>query len=471
MAGDLSHSSFRDPSGFLFHHGGTLFRQINNTYREDYEMLMGSGLYEDLIAEDLMVPHEEADPALRKTDDAFKIIQPEPIPFISYPYEWCFSALKDAALLTLAIQKKALSHGMSLKDASAFNVQFRGGTPVFIDTLSFERYREGQPWVAYKQFCMHFLAPLALMSYRDIRFNTWFKVFIDGLPLDLTSTLLPLRTRFRFSLLSHIHLHARAQRRYAGKTVDLSQRKFSGLAMKALVYSLEGAVRALNWSPGGTEWADYYEHTNYSEDGMNHKKAVIAGFLDEIKPRTVWDLGANDGEFSRIARSRGIPTVSFDIDPACVEENYLKARGEHETGLLPLLFDAMNPAPGLGWANDERMSVASRGPCDTAMALALIHHLAISNNVPLRNIAEYLNTLCRSLIIEFVPKEDSQVQRLLATREDIFPHYDQKHFEEHFDSYFQIITSKEIHDSSRVLYLMKRCDDSPVESTEAGIGS
>lgn len=468
MIRDIIHSSFRDPSGFLFQSGGSLFRQINNKYRENYEMLMGSGLYEDLIAEGLMVPHEEADLALRKTDDAFRIIRPEHIPFISYPYEWCFSALKDAALLTLDIQKKALSRGMSLKDASAFNVQFRGGKPVFIDTLSFEKYRKGQPWVAYKQFCMHFLAPLALMSYRDVRFNAWFRVFIDGLPLDLTSKLLPIRTRFRFSLLSHIHMHARAQQRYAGKAVDMSGRKFSRLAMQAIIDSLESAVKALKWSPGGTEWADYYLHTNYSKDGMIHKKEIVSEFLEEIKPQTLWDLGANDGVFSRIASSRGIQTISFDIDSACVEESYLKAHMENETRLLPLLFDAMNPTPDLGWANNERMSITSRGPCDTVMALALVHHLAISNNVPLCNIAEYMSKLCKSLIIEFIPKEDSQVQRLLATREDIFPHYDQKHFEEDFNGYFQTIRSIKIRNSARTVYLMNvRETCTAVESDEA----
>jgi len=471
MIRGIIHSSFRDPSGFLFQSGGALFRQINNKYRKDYEMLMGSNLYEDLIAEGLMVPHDDADLALRKTDDAFRIIKPERISFISYPYEWCFSALKDAALLTLNVQKEALAHGMSLKDASAFNVQFKGGKPVFIDTLSFEEYREGQPWVAYKQFCMHFLAPLALMSYKDVHLNAWFRVFLDGLPLDLTSKLLPFRTRLRFSLLSHIHMHARSQQRYAEKVVDMSGRKFSRLAMQAIVDSLESAVKALKWSPGGTEWADYYFYTNYSQEGMIHKKEIISEFLEEINPRTLWDLGANDGVFSRIASSRGIQTVSFDIDPACVEANYLKMRRENETRLLPLLYDAMNPTPDLGWANNERMSIISRGPCDTVMALALVHHLAISNNVPLCNIAEYLSKLCKSLIIEFVPKKDSQVQKLLATREDIFPHYDQKHFEADFNGYFQIIKSNKICDSERVVYLMKTRDASiAAESNEVANG-
>lgn len=448
--------SFRDPSGFLFESGGTLLRQVNKKYRGDYEMLMTSGLYEELIAEGLMVWHEEVDLTFRRTDDAFKIIRPERVPFVSYPYEWCFSALKDAALITLDIQKKALTYEMSLKDASAFNVQFMGGRPVFIDTLSFEKYREGQPWVAYKQFCMHFLAPLALMSYRDVRLNEWLKVSVDGFPLDLASELLPFRTKLRFSLLSHIHMHAKSQRRFSGKTVEKSKRNIKKFAMRAIIDSLENAVKGLRWSAAGTEWADYYLDTNYSKDGMNHKIDSVSGFLGEISPETVWDLGANDGTFSRIASGKGIQTISFDIDPVCVEQNYLGVRKNNEPNLLPLLFDAMNPTPNLGWANMERMSVTSRGPCDTLMALALIHHLAISNNVPLPDISQYFSGLCRWLIVEFVPKEDSQVQRLLSTREDIFPNYDQEHFEKMFSQDFRIVRSAKIPDSRRVLYLMKR---------------
>ncbi|MBW2172470.1 MAG: class I SAM-dependent methyltransferase [Deltaproteobacteria bacterium] len=447
--------SFRDPSGFLFESGGILLRQVNKKYRGDYEMLMTSGLYEELIAEGLMVWHEEVDLTLKRTDDAFKIIRPERVPFVSYPYEWCFSALKDAALITLDIQKKALAYEMSLKDASAFNVQFVGGRPVFIDTLSFEKYREGQPWVAYKQFCMHFLAPLALMSYRDVRLSGLLKVSVDGFPLDLASELLPFRTKLRFSLLSHIHMHAKSQQRFSGKTVDKSRKNIKKFAMRAIIDSLENAVNGLRWSAAGTEWADYYLDTNYSKDGMKHKIDSVSDFLAEISPETVWDLGANDGTFSRIASGKGIQTISFDIDPVCIEQNYLYVRKNNEPNLLPLLFDAMNPTPNLGWANMERMSVTSRGPCDTLMALALIHHLAISNNVPFPDISQYFSRLCRWLIVEFVPKEDSQVQRLLSTREDIFPNYDQEHFEKMFSQDFRIVRSVKIPDSRRVLYLMR----------------
>ena len=452
----LDNVSFRDPSGVMFFNKGTLLRQVNGSYRHNYDLLMSSGLYDDLAQRGMMVKHAEVSLSLRKTSAAYKVIKPELIPHISYPHEWCFSQFHDAAMLTLDIQKKSLDHGMILKDASAFNIQFKNGRPVFIDTLSFEKYVEGSPWVAYRQFCMHFLAPLALMTYNDIRFNEWFKINVNGVPLDLASNVLPFSTRFKLSLLSHIHLHAKKEKKYSDKIVQVKQGSISKFAMRAIVDSLESALRPLQWHPYGTEWGDYYSDTNYTPETMELKKNIVGKLIGEVKAGRVWDIGANDGTFSRIAAGRGMHTVAFDIDPACVEKNYLRIRSEKESNLLPLLFDITNPSPGIGWANEERMSFSSRGPCDLMMALALIHHIAISNNVPLESIARYFNTLCNHLIIEFVPKKDSQVRRLLATREDIFPEYTQEHFEKSFNRYFTIKKKVPIKDSLRTVYLMKK---------------
>jgi len=449
-------SSFRDPSGFLFFRDGLVYRQVNTVYKENYDYLINSGLYETLVDGELLISHGEVDIEYARSDRAYKIIKPELILFISYPYEWCFSQLKDAALTTLKIQKKSLDFGMSLKDCSAYNIQFRKGKPVFIDTLSFEKYREGQPWVAYRQFCQHFLAPLALMSYKDIRLNQLFRIYIDGVPLDLSNSLLPFRTRFVFSLLSHIHLHAKSQKYFADKTVNTSSHKMGRLSLLGLIDSLESAVNKLKWQPQGTEWADYYKDTNYSSNALHHKKQLVSEFLDKINPKIVWDLGANVGIFSRIASDKGIQTISFDIDPAAVEKNYLECVRKGETNILPLLLDLTNPSPSIGWENKERMSLFERGPADTGLTLALIHHLAISNNLLLNKIADFFNRICKSLIIEFVPKSDSQVQRLLTTREDIFPDYTQRVFESEFRKYFTIQSSGEIRDSKRTLYLMRR---------------
>ncbi len=456
MTSSVLPGSFRDPSGFLFNRDGRIYRQVNHKYQEDYDRLISSGLYEALVKGGLLIAHEEVGDDLALSNDAYKIIKPEMIPFISYPYEWCFSQLRDAALTTLQIQKKAFDFGMTLKDCSAYNIQFYKGKPVFIDTLSFETYREGQLWTAYRQFCQHFLAPLALMVYTDIRLNEFFRVHIEGVPLDLASSLLPFRTRLKFTILSHIHLHAKSQKHFAGKGVKVRTRKMSRLSFLGIIDSLETAVRKMKWQPWGTEWADYYNDTNYSSNAFQHKKQIVENFLVKINPGIVWDLGANDGTFSRIASDRGIETVSFDIDPAAVEKNYRDCREKKETSILPLLLDLTNPSPGIGWGNRERMGLVERGPADAVMALALIHHLAISNNVPLGKISGYFRELCNYLMIEFVPKNDSQVRRLLINREDIFPDYVQSEFEKSFGRDFDIEASERVNDSERTMYLMRR---------------
>jgi hypothetical protein len=447
--------SFRDPSGFLFRRNKLIYRQINTVYKTHYDQLIESGLCQALVDAELLVPHEEVPISGPQPDKAYKVIKPEQVPFISYPYEWCFSQLKDAALLTLEIQKKALDCGMSLKDCSAYNIQFMNGRPVFIDTLSFETYREGEPWIAYRQFCQHFLAPLALMSYKDVRLNQLFRVYIDGIPLDLASSLLPGRTRLAFGMFSHIHLHARSQKLFAEKPFSVTGRKMSRIGLLGLIDSLEQAIRKLSWQQD-TEWIDYLDDTNYSADAFHHKEEIVSRFLDRTDSKLVWDLGANTGFFSRVAAEKGMLTISFDVDPACVERNYQTCVKERATNILPLLLDLTNPSPGVGWKNEERASFLDRGPADTALALALIHHLAIVNNLPLDRIASFFSRICESLIIEFVPKSDSQVQRLLMTREDIFPDYTQQAFEREFERRFAVQESVGIAGSDRILYLMKR---------------
>ena len=448
--------SFRDPSGFLFSRDGVLYRQVNTVYQEDYDLLMTSGLYGALVDDGLLIPHEEVEVEPAEVEGAHKVIRPEAVPFISYPYEWCFSELKDAALATLRIQQLAFEHGMSLKDASAYNIQFRGCKPVFIDTLSFEKYREGLPWVAYRQFCQHFLAPLALMSYRDIRLSQLLRVYIDGAPLDLASSLLPARTRFKLSLLCHIHLHAKSQQRFADKAVEKPTGKVSAMSLRGLIDNLQSTVKGLTWQPKGTEWGDYYYDTNYTDAAFEQKRQLLAEYLDEIQPRVAWDLGANTGVFSRVASEKGILTLSFDIDPAAVEKNYRDGVSEGQEKVLPLLLDLTNPPPGIGWQHEERMSLLERGPTDAAFALALIHHLAISNNLPFQKIGAFFAEACESLIIEFVPKSDSQVQRLLTTRDDIFTDYTQEAFEREMSAYFTIDRSAKIEGSERTLYLMRK---------------
>jgi len=450
-------SSFRDPSGFLFYENNTIYRQVNQYYKENYDFLINSGLYKTLIDSEQLIPHEEVNIEPFNPNTAYKIIKPEKIPFISYPYEWCFSQLKKAALTTLDIQKTAMKHDMTLKDCSAYNIQFYNGKAILIDTLSFEKYVEGQIWKGYRQFCQHFLAPLALMSQKDIRLNQLLRIYVDGIPLDLTSKLLPLRSRSSFSLLAHIHAHAKSQKHFEDKKIDrFKERKLSRRSFLGIIESLNSGIKKLNWKPEGTEWGEYYNDTNYSEKGFTQKKKIIENFFDKTDAKVAWDLGANIGIFSRISSDRGINTISFDIDPAAVEKNYLDSMEKGESKILPLLLDLTNPSPDMGWENQERSSIINRGPVDVVLALALIHHLVISNNLPLEKITQFFKKICKNLIIEFVPKTDSQVKRLLISREDIFSDYTKENFEKEFEKSFLIKDSIKVEDSDRILYVMEK---------------
>ena len=451
------HSSFRDPSGFLFRREGVLYRQVNQLYRPDYDLLMSSGLYQRLVEKGRLIPHQEREVPPADAGLAYKVIEPQVVPFISYPYEWSFSMLKEAALATLYIQKQALKDEMSLKDASAYNIQFVNGKAALIDTLSFERYRENEPWVAYRQFCQHFLAPLALAAYVDVRLSQLLRLYIDGVPLDLASSLLPISTRLNLGLYANIHLHARAQQRYAGKDISetASSRGMSKKSMLGLIGSLEDSVRRLKWKPAGTEWGNYYDSTNYSDTAFEEKKKLVERWAGQASPRLVWDLGANTGVFSRAAASADSLVISWDIDPAAVEQNYLQMKKAREGNIVPLVLDLTNPSPAIGWHNRERTSFSERAPADLVLALALIHHLAISNNVPLEELAHFFHSVGRWLIIEFVPKSDTQVQRLLRSREDIFDRYTRQDFEQVFSRCFTIHATQQVGDSERTLYLME----------------
>ncbi len=458
-------SSFRDPSGFLYTRDGVLLRQVQERYRAHYERLMGSGLYDALCSAGLVIPHEERPLAEADQPGAAFILRPERIPFCSLPYEWSFGQRKAAALLTLRVQEIALAHGMTLKDASAYNIQFRGVRPVLIDTLSFEIYEEGAPWIAYRQFCQHFLAPLVLQARIDTRLGGLLRQYLDGIPLDLASQLLPRRSWLRPSLLFHLHLHARSIARHAATDTDAKREaaavrsaRVAKRGLEGLVAHLAGTVQGLVWRAGGTEWGAYEETHNYDAAGRRAKQGLVAQFVQASGARRVLDLGANAGEYSRVARDAGAQVVvAADGDPVAVERGFQRLTAAGEQGIHPLLVDLTNPSPQQGWDHGEWPSLAARGPFDAVLALALVHHLAIGNNVPLPGVAAMLARLGAAVIIEWVPKPDAQVQRLLSAREDIFGGYT----EEGMRAAFAALGMRErlrerVGDSGRTLHLFVR---------------
>jgi hypothetical protein len=346
---------------------------------------------------------------------------------------------------------------MTLRDASAFNIQFAAGRPILIDTSSFGIAEQGRPWIAYRQFCEQFLAPLAVMAYVDPRLARLSQLNVEGVPLDLAVRLLPRRARLRPSLLLHLFLHARAQRRFSGGAAPERRRDVSSRALRGLLESLRTAVSHLPAPRRTGTWSEYdATMTHYSDEASSAKASAVSTLLDEIVPRTAWDLGANVGRYSRIATEKGIDVVAFDLDHDAVDANYRRVREDGDERLLPLVLDLTAPSPAIGWANRERMALAERGPADVVLALALIHHLAIANNVPLPRIASFLASLGRYAVVEFVPKDDVMVAALLRDREDIFPDYSPDGFVDAFTTVFELRRTIPIADSSRVLYLFAR---------------
>jgi len=453
--------SYKDPSGYMFQKGGQFFRRINECYLDTYHQIRDSGLFQELMKKRLLIEHDEI--SEQGGDDPHLIIRPRMISFITYPYEWCFSELKDAALVTLAIQKIAISKGFTLKDAHGFNIQFDHGFPVLIDTLSFDRW-EHTPWDAYRQFCESFLIPLALMRYRSQHLNILLSRFLDGIPLEIGSGLLPLRTRLSIPILMHIHLHAGRVAAHA-KTDNMgnisptlkSSRRFSERSMLGLCMSLEKAIRSIKPPEVESIWNTYYQKSCiYSQHAFEQKKQFIASVTQEKRPSVVWDLGCNTGEFSILAAKYCDLVVAVDSDPSCIERLYQYCRKEQVANILPLQIDLVNPSASRGWELKERLSLFERGGCDLALALALIHHLCISANIPMDYAARFFGRVSNRLIIEFVPKEDPQVQVLLSSRKDIFKNYNEEAFESAFKQYFQIVHSEQLADSNRTIYHMER---------------
>ncbi len=448
--------SFRDPSGYVYCTAdGEIRRSVLPYYVENFRLFQESGLKEALLEKKYLIPFTvlsaNPDPASAAT------LAVEKIPFISYPYEWSFSQLRDAALLTLRIQLLALQHGMMLKDASAYNVQFQHGRAIFIDLLSFEEAGD-KPWAAYGQFCTHFLAPLALMAKTDLDLNLLLTQCLDGVPLELAAKLLPFSARFNLGLFLHLFAHAKMQTKHNDvrqSAAKARQAKISSKAKMLLAEGLLNAVGGLRRPASKTEWADYYADTNYNDAAFAAKKQLIAEFSQEFSPQRVLDIGANTGVFSRLAAKAGNLVVAADIDPVAVDEHYVYLKKEKVRDILPLRVNLVNPPPAIGWDNLERGSFLQRCDFDLVMALALIHHLAITNNLPLPMLARTLAGIGKYLLIEFVPKEDSQVQRLLASREDIFPDYQLEGFLQAFQQEFTLLRRQAIPESKRELFLFQ----------------
>jgi len=448
-------SSYRDPSGFIFEKEGIIYRQVNQVFKEDFDFFTSSGCCENLIKKGLLIPHEIIEENYTGQKDYYKTLRPDQVPFISYAYEWSFDMLKDAALLTLQLLKESLSYGLILKDATPFNIQWYKGKLIFIDSLSFEKYDEQKPWIAYRQFCECFLSPLLLMHYTKQPLQQLLLAYPEGIPLPITKSLLPGKTKLSLHIYLHIHLHAKISSK--NNSNSSRQAHFSKQKLLNLISSLETILHKVKAPAQQTTWSEYYDEASQRNNYLEEKKKLMndwVGSLTSVK--TAADLGANDGVFSKLLAGHNIATIATDFDPLCINNLYKEIKDTNFSGLQPMIIDLSNPSPAIGVNNTERTSFIDRIQVNLATALALIHHLAIGKNIPFEKVADMFSKISDYLIIEFVPKEDEKVQLMLQNKEDIYTAYTEENFEKSFETYYTIQRKEKVGSSGRTLFLMKR---------------
>lgn len=477
-------ASYRDPSGFVFEVNGIWYRQVNQSYTTHYEHLIQSGLYNKLVEQGLLVSHEELEKDLTGTPGWYKTLLPQQIPLISYPSQWCPGQLRDAALLTLKILRIAIDHGMVLKDASPSNVQFSNGRPIFIDTLSFEKYDPSRPWVAYRQFCECFLYPLYLHYFHNMGVGQILNAWPEGIPAALTARLLPLKSRFHLGVWLHVVLPGKIHndRLHTGSRpnsrISHPEEKqihsFSRTKLLHLAGNLEDIIkRSGKTDKGNSVWSNYYQETILSKAYLGAKEKLFREFIREISFDVVLDAGANDGFFSKILKEGKKNVIAIDSDYQCINNLYLSTLGKNDGisnlgksvckppfqgTILPLCIDIANLSPAIGSGNTEWVSFLQRVNAGLVIALALIHHLVLGRNIPLSAAALLFSKLAQPyLIIEFVPLADPKAQALIKYKSQSHP-YNEETFENSFRLYFIIEKKEMIPGTERVMYQMKKTD-------------
>jgi len=453
MNQSLQPISFKDPSGHVIQKEDGYYRYVSHQYATEYEHLMHSGLYKSLTDASLMIEHQEIEEK-ETGNNYYKVLFPQQIELITYPYEWVFSQWLDMALAFLRINRIALQHGMILKDATPYNFVFAEGKCMLLDSLSFRFFKDGDPWIAYRQFCEEILGPLALMRYNDPSWARLQRAFLRGFPLAFVSQQLPLKTWFNTACLLHIHLHAKFQNRK--ENARQTHAGFSKQKLKILWELLQKTLtkwdRPLNVH---SIWDQYYENDIEEENYLADKTAVVSQWLAETKPDITIDLGANTGKFSFIAAQFSKQVIALENDRICVEQIRTESKQKKINNISTLVADITEPSPALGWANAEKTALLKRMNGDMVLALALVHHLCLSKNIPLDFIAKTIAGITtKYAIVEFVSKNDSKAKSLLQHREDIFEDYTEDNFVNSFNKYFKLVDTCAA--SARKLFLWEK---------------
>jgi SAM-dependent methyltransferase len=455
----LEPGSFRDRTARVFYHDGKILRGLNGAALKEWEALSATNFYRRFTQSGGIVATEQRDLStipLPPSHDWVGVLEHEKLPFVSYPYEWSFGMLRDAALLQLDLVLAALDEGMSLKDASAYNVQWKGATPVFVDIASFYKRNPREPWVGYRQFCQMFLYPLLLQAYRDVPFQPWMRGSIDGIDAEVCLRLLSARDYLRAGVLAHVYLQAKAQAAYSSTTrnvkADLNAAGFDTSIIKANARRLRALVAGLQWKPQQSTWSEYLKCGHYEASDAAQKRDFVREIVGSRAWNVAWDIGCNVGVFSRIVAERAKYVVAMDADTVAIDRLYQALKTERVGNILPLIVNVTDPSPALGWRNLERKPIDQRGRPDLVLTLALVHHVVIGANIPMAEFMQWLRDLGGELVIEFVTRKDPMVVTLLRNKDDHYADYDEQVFEREVAARFTIAKRQALGSGTRIMY-------------------
>lgn len=455
----LEGGSFRDRNARVFYADGRVLRGLGSEALESWRALAATAFFEESVGDGLLVQtreldFEQVDPEL--TESWAGVLEHEPVPFVSYPYEWCFGMLRDAALLQLELLERALGEGLVLKDSTPYNVQWFGTRPAFIDIASFEPLAPGAPWAGYRQFCEMFLYPLMLRAYKKAPFQPWLRGALDGIRPSEFRGLISWRDLLRAGVLKHVVLHAAAEARFSDTSMNIASAMkdagFSAELIQTNVRSLRRVVDKLAIEPESSAWSEYEKCGHYEDSDAEAKADFVRRVAGAGQRGQVWDLGCNVGIFSRIAAEHADSVVAMDADAPTIELLYRRLRQEGEERIHPLVMNLVDPSPDRGWRGVERKSLPARGRPDLVLCLALIHHVVIGSNVRMEEFIAWLAELGGELVIEFVDKADPMVERLLRNKVDNYEDYDPAVFEAELERRFEIVDRLQLSSGTRTLY-------------------
>ena len=419
-------SSFRDDAGQIFNFKNRIFRSIKNDYIENYNFIKNQDIYQILINKNLLINSwepKDQDLTSQNIDNVNKFLEHEKLENWSYPYEWTFSQLKKAAIFHLDFQLFLLEKNISLKDASAYNIQFKNNKPIFIDILSLQKLDENTPWQGHKQFCEEFLNPLVFSSYFNLPFNEIYKGNLNGISNRQIINLLGYKIFFSFSLLINVYFTESLSGK-SGVSKKKKERSYKQ-SQYFLINNLKKFIKKLKYKKNKSTWSNYSNTHSYSIESEIEKENILKSYISINKPYSLIDIGCNDGKYSFLAKESGVKKIiALDYDMQCLEKIEL----DNNEIVTPLYADLSNLSSSIGWNNKEKKSFIERFNFDFSLSFAVVHHLVISKNIPLYEVLNFIIKLSKKGLVEFIPNDDEMVKRMKMFKTKAYDDYNLENF-------------------------------------------